>query len=199
MPKQKITKDMVIEAAFQLAREGGMERVLVKSIAEKLNCSVQPIYSYLRNMEELKREVGERAGAFVRTYVEKQIDSTERFQSTGQAYLRLAGEEPEIFKIFILREREGISSLEDLYRREADPKVAEQIGRELGISPERVLDLHLNLLIYTIGLGAVFSVTRPGIPLEEMQKRQEVAYRAFLEETKRETSGKFTGNQEESE
>ena len=57
MPKQKITREMVVGAAFQLAREGGMERVLVKDIAARLGCSVQPIYSCFRNMGELRRAV----------------------------------------------------------------------------------------------------------------------------------------------
>ena len=55
MPKQRITKEMVVNAAFELARAGGMEQVLVKTIAERLGCSVQPIYSYCNNMEELRR------------------------------------------------------------------------------------------------------------------------------------------------
>ena len=46
MPKQRITKEMVVEAAFEIARNDGMEQVLVKNIAEKIGCSVQPIYSY---------------------------------------------------------------------------------------------------------------------------------------------------------
>ena len=46
MPKQRITKEMVVEAAFTLARDGGMQEVTVKAIAEKIGCSVQPIYSY---------------------------------------------------------------------------------------------------------------------------------------------------------
>ena len=33
MPKQRITKEMVVEAAFEIAREQGMEQVVVKSIA----------------------------------------------------------------------------------------------------------------------------------------------------------------------
>lgn len=49
MPKQRITKEMVVDAAFELAREGGMEEVLVKRIAERIGCSVQPIYSYCHN------------------------------------------------------------------------------------------------------------------------------------------------------
>ena len=34
MPTQRITKDMVINAAFEIARAGGMEQVMVKTIAE---------------------------------------------------------------------------------------------------------------------------------------------------------------------
>ena len=50
MPKQKITREMVIEAAFDIARREGMEKVIVKNIADKLGCSVQPIYSYCSNI-----------------------------------------------------------------------------------------------------------------------------------------------------
>ena len=45
MPKQRITREMVVNAAFELARTEGMEHVLVKTIAERLGWSVQPIYS----------------------------------------------------------------------------------------------------------------------------------------------------------
>lgn len=40
MPKQNITKEMIVEAAFEIARNGGMEQVMVKNIADKLHCSV---------------------------------------------------------------------------------------------------------------------------------------------------------------
>lgn len=52
MPRQRITKEMIVEAAFSLAREGGMEKVLVKNIAERIGCSVQPVYCYCQNMED---------------------------------------------------------------------------------------------------------------------------------------------------
>ena len=57
MPKQKITKEMVVDTAFDIARKDGMDRVLIKKIAGKLGCSVQPIYSYCQNIESLKAEV----------------------------------------------------------------------------------------------------------------------------------------------
>ena len=46
MPKQRIDREAVIGAAFEIARSGGMEQVLVKNIAARIGCSVQPMYSY---------------------------------------------------------------------------------------------------------------------------------------------------------
>lgn len=63
MPKQKITKDMVIDAAFELARNDGMEQVIVKNIAEKLGCSVQPIYSYCKEYGKSSLRCHEKGGS----------------------------------------------------------------------------------------------------------------------------------------
>lgn len=180
MPKQRITKEMVVDAAFELARCGGMEQVMVKNIADRLGCSVQPIYSYCRNMDGLRQEVMERVKNFVREYAAASLEPDDLFRSTGRAYVKLAKEEPNLFKLFILHRREGVSSLEDLYRSETNPETAAWIARKLHIGIEQARKLHLNMLIYTIGLGAIFAVTEPGIPAEEIFARQETAYEAFL-------------------
>ena len=180
MPKQKITKEMVVDAAFQLAREGGMEQVLVKNIAARLGCSVQPIYSYCQNMDRLRRDVFRQVTAFVRDY----LSQSGGFQATGQAHVRLAKEEPQLFKLFTLCPREGVACLDDLYHTEADPHMTDAIAGELGLSPEAARKLHLNMIIYTIGLGTIFSVTDPGIPAEEIYTWQEQAYKAFLQQEK---------------
>ena len=69
MPKQRITKNMVVDAAFKIARQRGMEQVLVKNIADELGCSVQPIYSYCKNMDGLREEVGHKARDFIQEYI----------------------------------------------------------------------------------------------------------------------------------
>ncbi len=180
MPKQRITKEMVVNAAFEIARSDGMEQVMVKSIAEKIGCSVQPIYSYCKNMEGLRRDVDMQVNRFIGEYVETHIDKNDIFGSTGKAYIQLAKEEPHLFKIFILHKRNGIASLEDLYQSEADPHMAEFISKTLNISIEQAKKLHMNMLIYTIGIGTIFSVTTPGISTDEIYEQQESAYKAFL-------------------
>lgn len=180
MPKQRITKEMVVEAAFNIARQNGMEKVLVKSIADELGCSVQPIYSYCKNMDSLRDEVGNKARDFIKEYIASRIDSSDLFRSTGRAYIQLAKAEPHILKIFILQERRNISSLKDIYEAETNPRIAQAIAENLDISDETARQLHLNMLIYTIGLGTVFSVSSPGIPIDEIFLQQEQAHRAFV-------------------
>lgn len=183
MPKQKITKEMVVNAAFELAKSSGPEYVIVKNIAEKLGCSVQPIYSYCRSMDGLRRDVIKQVKSFVHQYTAERIDRNNLFQSTGQAYVQLAKEEPHIFRMFILHNREGISSLNELYQSETDPDTAEFIARKLNISLKQAEQLHMHMLIYTIGIGTIFSVTSPGIPADEIFGCQEAAYQAFLNQT----------------
>lgn len=182
MPKQRITKEMVVDAAFELARSGGMEQVMIKNIADRLDCSVQPIYSYCRNMEGLRQEVMERVKKFVWEYAAARIDKEDLFRSTGRAYVQIAREEPYLFKLFILHRREGVCSLDDLYRSEASPETAEWISQRLHIGVEQAKELHLNMLIYTIGIGTIFAVTEPGISADEIFAKQETAYQAFLQQ-----------------
>lgn len=182
MPKQKMTKDAIVEAAFEIARERGMEHVLVKNIAEKLGCSVQPIYSYCHNMDGLRQDVTDKTCAFIKKYIADHIEGDDVFAGTGKAFIRLAKQEPHLFKIFILHPRDGISSLHDLYRTESDPCIAEDISEKLHISTERAKQLHLHMLIYTIGLGTIFSVCSPGISADDIYTQQEDAYAAFLKQ-----------------
>lgn len=180
MPKQRITKEMVVNAAFEIARNSGMEHVMVKNIADKIKCSVQPIYSYCKSMDELRQDVIEKVSHFVQEYVAAHIEKDDLFRSTGKAYIQLAKEEPYLFRIFILHQRKGIASLDDLYQSEVNPHVAEFIAEKLNISILQAKQLHLNMLIYTIGIGTIFSVTTPGISTDEIYTQQEIAYEAFL-------------------
>ncbi|MEI3065320.1 MAG: TetR family transcriptional regulator [Oscillospiraceae bacterium] len=43
-----------MDAAVEVLREGGFSAVNARSVAKKLGCSTQPIYSSFQNMDELK-------------------------------------------------------------------------------------------------------------------------------------------------
>jgi hypothetical protein len=60
-PKAVITKEKVLNAAFEIVRGQGVEALSARSIAQRLKCSTQPIYSMYASMEEVNDDVYNRA------------------------------------------------------------------------------------------------------------------------------------------
>jgi len=68
-PKQKYTKEDIVEAAFNVVREQGWEALSQRSIAKKLNASIGPIYSYFKSMANLEEAVIEKAYELLLQYM----------------------------------------------------------------------------------------------------------------------------------
>lgn len=186
MPKQRITKEMILDAAFRLLREGGEDRILVKTIAAELSCSVQPIYSYYENMDALRQELSEMASRILKEYVTERIDKHALFESTGKAYLSFAKEEPHLFKSYFLRRRSGIHSFDDLYKAEANGSMAQYLAETLGISERCAENLHMNLIIFNTGISFMLVSSGGNLPEQELHQKLEDAYRVFLTAAKEE-------------
>ena len=190
MPKQKITKEMIIETAFEIVRKEGLENLLVKNIAAKLNCSVQPIYSYCANMEGVKQELVARTAKFIREYVAARINKKDYFRSTGRSYLKFAKDEPNLFQLYFLRQQPDVYTLDDLYRKESSQQVGIFIAESLGISIEQAKALHLHMIIYVMGISAMAASTNIDVEGEDIQNQLDMAYNTFLAQLKGETHGK---------
>ncbi|MCR4585727.1 MAG: TetR/AcrR family transcriptional regulator, partial [Lachnospiraceae bacterium] len=54
--KTTITKDMILEAAYELLDGSGISSVGIKQIAASLNCSTQPVSWHFGSMMELRKE-----------------------------------------------------------------------------------------------------------------------------------------------
>ncbi len=68
-PKARITRDMILDAAFDLVRAEGHEALNVRTLAKRLGCSTQPILYNFAAVEELKDGVYQRAVEFDTAYI----------------------------------------------------------------------------------------------------------------------------------
>ena len=58
---KKVSREAIVDAAVEVLRDGGFSTVNARSVAKKLGCSTQPIYSSFQNMGELKAALRARA------------------------------------------------------------------------------------------------------------------------------------------
>lgn len=73
MPKQVITKELIGETAFEIAKTQGISFVSEKSIAERLACSTRTIHKFYRNMDEVYKIIIEKRQAFLKQYYQKYV------------------------------------------------------------------------------------------------------------------------------
>jgi hypothetical protein len=101
-PSQKITKDDILQAAFNLVRESGPESLNARSIAKALNCSTQPVFSCYANMADLKADVFALADQYNTDYFNRVEPGEDFFLNVGLAYVDFALEEPNLFRFLFM-------------------------------------------------------------------------------------------------
>ena len=94
----KVTKEMILDAAFPVARETGAESINARTVSERLNCSTQPVMYHFATIEALKRAVYAKADRYHSEYLmDLKRPSNGAMLGIGLNYIRFAMEEPHLF------------------------------------------------------------------------------------------------------
>jgi AcrR family transcriptional regulator len=102
--KASFTKEMVIEAAFELTREIGWESVTARNIARKLGSSTMPIYSAVKSIEEIETEVVNKALEVMVEYQKKPF-TPDPMINLAVGYVVFARDEHNLFSFLYRAER----------------------------------------------------------------------------------------------
>ena len=115
-----ITRDMVVQAGFDVVREGGPDALTIRAVAGRLGCSTQPVLSSFPTSEQLKTGVYEYADQFHSAYLEQPDQAADNpLLSVGMRYVRFAAEEPNVFRFLFQSDGLGKGSVHDLVDNEA--------------------------------------------------------------------------------
>ena len=124
--KITITKDYIVNTAFQMVKQEGIENVTARKLAARANCSTQPIFRSYENMEDLYQELFRMANSFFAFYYERfPKEQNEPFVNLGYAYIQFAKEERNLFRFLFLPERSYGKSTYEILNGEKGIVVAE--------------------------------------------------------------------------
>ncbi len=103
-PKKKFTKEEIIQAAYEMARENGIESVVARELGKKLGVSSSPIFTAFKSMEEVQQEVRKLALQEFESYVSDALNYTPAFKYVGMKMIEFAMREPKLFQLVYMRE-----------------------------------------------------------------------------------------------
>ncbi len=153
--KETITKDYLIETAFLMAKQEGIENVTARKLAAKAGCSTQPIFRLYENMDELWKDIFEKAVAFYGFYYDKsQKSHNEPFVDLGLAYINFAKEESNLFKMLFLSNNRYDKSMYEILNGEKG-NVAGEMNKAKATGCANPGDLFTKMWIFIHGAACM--------------------------------------------
>lgn len=135
-PKARITKEMVVDAAFEIARAEGAESINARTVSQRLGCSTQPVMYHFGTIEELKKAAYKKADEYHSEYISN-IHSDNPMRDIGENYLRFSVEEKNLFRFLFQSNSFSGSNIFDLINAEEIQPVISILSREADISTEQ--------------------------------------------------------------
>lgn len=152
----RITKNMIIDTAFDIARSGGLEDVSNREIASRLGCSIRPIYYQFKNTDELKGELYAKIEKYFYTYLmDNMRDDIPPYKQVGINYIRFAREESHLFRILFMSETNllpmgFVTKDEDDFR-----KLAKFIKFSTKLSDDDIKTFHVRMWLFAHGIASL--------------------------------------------
>ena len=174
-PKQKYTQQSILDAAFEIMRASGIDAVGSRQVADKLNCSTQPIFSYFKDMEDLKHALIRKAKDLYSSYVHKGLTSERPFKGVGLEYINLAKKEPEIFKLLFMSANKN--KLDSLLDFDDNKKIILQSLIDFsGLDTENAEKLCTMIWLFTHGIAVMYATDTISFTEDEINNLLDDAY-----------------------
>jgi AcrR family transcriptional regulator len=178
MPKpSSITKEMIIDAAFELARTDGFMALTARNIAKKIGCSTQPVYWTYENMDVLKQDVISKMLQFLGSQISAYTKTGKPFLDLGLGYVHVAFAEPVLFKSIYVDNILKIK-LTDIV---PDQMMTASMKQEPGVTDlpeEKLNDVAAKSWIFTHGLASLIAT---GMIAYNEEKVESMLYSFFID------------------
>jgi len=152
-PKNKFTREQIIDAAFEIAETEGIDNITMRKIAEKMGGSVAPIYVNFKSIDEVIEAVIERIISVSQQLLLEESQG-DPFNDTGRASLRFAKEYSVLFRDLVMKNNN--------YIKDYDEKMVPELIKEMqkdpdleGFTANELKTILLKMRVFQLGLSVM--------------------------------------------
>lgn len=151
-PKTKFDKNAILDAALEVAKEKGFSGITARSVANRLNCSVAPIYVNFTTVDDLVEAVVQQVFAISEELLAKQ-EGQNMFEKIGKASLAFAREYPVLFRELSIQPNPYMTSYETIETAMLEAMAEDEVMRDWTLKERK--RLLLKLRVFQMGLSVM--------------------------------------------
>lgn len=154
--KIRISKDMILDAAFEIVRQDGMEKLSNRELANRLKCSIRPIYYQFENVEEMQKELYMKIEKyFYKFLLDNMVNEIPRYKQVGINYIKFAKQEKKLFQTLFMSD---IGLTPDAFvSKDGDDyeEIAKLIKISTNLKDNDIKDFHTKMWIFCHGIATL--------------------------------------------
>jgi AcrR family transcriptional regulator len=178
-PKVRITEDAILETSIQLLREKGLDAINARELAERLNCSTQPIFYRFENMDELKKVLYKKIENVYNQYMLDGMETSNSFLGMGIAYINFAKNEKNLFKLLFMSDSIKVKSIFEMIEGEDNQEIIQIISQMTNLQEEKAKQLYINIWLVTHGIASMLATNSCTFTDSEIETILEDSFTGF--------------------
>ena len=156
-PTPRITQEMILDAAYAIAREQGADMINARNIAQRLGCSTQPVLYHFAHMENIRREVYRMADAYQTEYLMQLPEHVNPMIAIGINYIRFSVSEKHLFRLLFQSDNFCGQNITDLVDTPELTPLLEIFQQEAGLKREQTKFLFKTLTMLIHGCASLLA------------------------------------------
>lgn len=179
-PKVKVSKEMVVNASFEVVRERGHEKLNTRTIAEHLGCSTQPVLYNFKTVEEIKKAAYKIADDYHTSFVMPKEADQNPLLSLGLNYVRFAYEEKNLFRFLFQTDMLGAMDMTTLIENPELSGILGVMANGIGCSAEEAKEVFMTFFCVVHGLAGLLANNSVEYDEEESKKMLDNVFYGIL-------------------
>ena len=179
--KIKISKEMILDEAFEIVRKYGMEKLSNRELAKKLKCSIRPIYYQFENAEELQKALYKKIEKyFYKFLLDNEYDNIPKYKKVGINYIKFAKKEKKLFQILFMNEV-GLTPDAFVSKEKEDYKEIEKLVKiSTNLEDNDIKDFHTKMWIFAHGIATLVANNTISLTDEQVDKLLSYEFQALM-------------------
>ena len=156
-PKTRITKDMIINAAIEIAKQSGYESINARTVSQQLHCSTQPVMYHFPTIDAMKRAAYAQVDHLHSEYMMTIMPGQDPVLEIGLNYIRFAVEKPQLFRFLFQSGYAEENSLLEMIESEELMPILAAMQEGAGLSMEKTKQVFLTVALFAHGYASIIA------------------------------------------
>lgn len=169
-PKAKISREMIIEAAYEIVKESGAEYLNARTIAERLGCSTQPVLYVFKTMDEIRESVYQKADEYHSEYLMQVSEKDKNPMDTiWKNYIKFGVYEKNLFR-FLFQSNAFCGRMQGLIDDERLIPILKTMAKQMDMDMPKVKKYFAALYYPAHGIASLLANNSMEYDEEEFEK-----------------------------